>query len=70
MQVASRETTVVASVGRPGAKALALSHASRHLAGMEHRNLLRGFIRLDILDHAVEGELQGQWLIEARTGNR
>jgi PadR family transcriptional regulator, regulatory protein PadR len=31
---------------------------------MHHRDLLSGFIRLHILDHAAEGELYGQWMIE------
>lgn len=30
---------------------------------MEHQELLSGLIRLHILQHAVEGELYGQWMI-------
>lgn len=40
--------------------------------GMEHQELLSGFIRLHVLHHAVEGEVFGQWMIEelARHGYR
>jgi PadR family transcriptional regulator, regulatory protein PadR len=40
--------------------------------GLEHHDLLSGFIRLHILHHALEGELYGQWMIDelARHGYR
>jgi len=31
---------------------------------MEHQELLSGFIRLHVLQHASEGEIYGQWMIE------
>ncbi|MEI4481783.1 MULTISPECIES: PadR family transcriptional regulator [unclassified Phyllobacterium] len=31
---------------------------------MEHQDLLSGLIRLQVLHHAVEGELYGQWMID------
>lgn len=39
---------------------------------MEHQNLLSGLIRLQVLHHAVEDEVYGQWMIEelARHGYR
>jgi PadR family transcriptional regulator PadR len=39
---------------------------------MEHQELLAGFVRLHVLQHAAEGELYGQWMIEelARHGYR
>ena len=42
------------------------------MTGMEHHELLSGFVRLHILHHAAEGELYGQWMIEelARHGYR
>lgn len=32
--------------------------------GMEHQELLAGFIRMHILHHAAEGDLYGHWMIE------
>lgn len=39
---------------------------------MEHQHLLAGLIRLDVLHHAAEEEIYGQWLMEelARHGYR
>ena len=39
---------------------------------MEHQELLSGFIRLHVLQHASEGEIYGQWMIQelARHGYR
>ncbi len=31
---------------------------------MEHQELLSGYIRLHVLHHAAEGNLNGQWMID------
>lgn len=40
------------------------SSASGATRGLEHQELLSGFIRLHILHHAVEEGVYGQWMIE------